>query len=103
MRTVHTTPFFGYPFRCVAMHDAIDTVLCSSCKTYVESIVKVVVDKDMNYQCLCELCAGPDSPEKQALIEERSRQAAESRKKPLDLTNPESIMRALGASYSTNR
>jgi hypothetical protein len=82
-RTVHTTPFFGFPFSCVARHDAIGKVLCSSCRAYVEFIVKVTVDREINYQCLCELCAGPDSPERQAQIEARKQKASKQLKKLL--------------------
>jgi hypothetical protein len=94
--TLHTTPFFGHPFRCVANHGG--ETLCDSCKTYVDQIAKIVVEKDGRHIEYCELCAEPDSPEKVQRVEERRKKAAEDLHKTLDADDPQSIARSLGAS-----
>ncbi len=96
IRTVHTTPFFGYPFRCAANHGG--TTGCDGCHTFVDFIDKVTVDEKGNCRHYCTLCSEPDSPQKQAAVAERRRVAAEEAAKPLDLNDPASIARALGAS-----
>ena len=99
--TLHTTPFFGYPFRCVADHDG--TSRCDSCETYVDHVAKIVVDGDGRYESFCDLCCEADSPKKERRVAGRKRKAAEDAHKPIDLDDPQSIARALGASSFIRR
>lgn len=99
--TLHTTPFFAYPFRCVANHGG--TSRCDGCKTYVNHTAKVVVDSQGKYEIFCDLCCEPDSPEKERQIAERKRNATIDALRPIDLNDPQSIARALGATSFTNR
>ena len=94
--TLHITPFFGYPFHCVAIHGG--QVLCDGCHTFVNDVAKVVVDAHGNYDCFCALCCKPDSPEKERRLAQRRAQAADAEDKPLDLDDPASVARAFGAS-----
>lgn len=101
-KTLHTTPFFGYPFRCVANHG--NASLCDGCEMYVDHFARVEVDSDGRHKKFCELCCEPDSPEKQQCLEERRRAVTEEATKPLDLKDPLSIARTLGASsFSVKR
>ena len=99
--TLQTTPFFGYPFRCVANHSG--NAKCDGCQTFVSEVAKVSVSAEGNYKRFCELCCEPDSPKKQQRLEARRQQAAEQAKKPIDLNDPTSVARALGASSFTGR
>lgn len=99
--TLHTTPFLGFPFRCIANHEG--TSLYYSCETYVEHVAKVMVGADGRHQKFCDLCVQPDSAERQQLIKERKKKAAEETNKPLDLNDAHSIARAFGASSFRDR
>jgi transcription elongation factor Elf1 len=96
IKTLHITPFFGFPFQCVAWHGG--SARCDGCGAFVEFIAKVVVTPDWNYKRFCELCCEADSPEKQQRLEDRKREA----ERELDPHNPEDrvmiLARALGAS-----
>ena len=95
-RTRHITPFFGYPFRCVVNHGG--STLCKGCGAYVTYIAKVVVKSKHEDQCFCELCSQPDSPEKEKALLERRELLEKEKSKPINLNDPVSIARALGAS-----
>lgn len=99
--TLQYTPFYGYPFICSAEHGS--TTRCHSCDTYVSEVAKVVVDAEGNHKTFCELCAGPDTPEKHQKIEGRRRQAEEEAKQPVSFSDPVSIARAFGASSFKER
>lgn len=96
IETVHTTPFFGYPFRCIANHGG--STLCDCCSTYTDFVAGIVITPDKTYNRYCKQCCEPDSPEKRSVIEVRRKQAFEDSKKSLDLGDSKSIARALGAS-----
>jgi len=96
IETLHTTPFIGRPFQCVANHGG--KTLCNGCGAFVGVVAKVIVDAEGRHGCYCELCASPNSPEKEEKLEERSRQVREVAQRPFDLDDPESFARAVGAS-----
>ncbi len=100
-QTLHTTPFLSHPFTCVANHGG--SSLCCSCDTYTPQIGKVTVDNNGDFRLYCSLCCEPDSPEKQQRIEERRAKTAEEAKKPLNLSDPASFARLLGATSFSRR
>ncbi len=100
--TVHSTPFFGCPFRCAANHGGMTE--CCSCHAFVAEVAKVVIDAEGGHYCFCALCCEPDSPEKQRKLKERREQMEADARKSTDLNDPMSIARALGASsFRTTR
>ena len=96
IKTLHTTPFFGYPFTCIANHGG--TTRCDGCHTFVAFVAKIVVTSPWNYLRYCTLCVQPDSPQKQLTNEERRRQHDLDGQKLVDLKSPIGIADALGAS-----
>ncbi len=98
---LHTRPLLMLPFRCVASHGG--TTLCDECHTFVAFIAKVVVTGQWSYKRFCSLCCEPESEEKQRRLDERRNRNGEEAHKPLDLNDPASIARALGASSFAKR
>jgi hypothetical protein len=84
---------------CVMVHPRQDKrVRCDSCYRYVRSVARVVVYDDFKYDRFCELCAGPDSREKEIQVNALRELAIERAKKPLNLSDPDSIATAFDAS-----
>ncbi len=52
--TRHTTPFFGYPFRCVVNHNG--TTRCHGCRQDVDFIARVVVTGQHEHKSYCVSC-----------------------------------------------
>jgi hypothetical protein len=54
VETRHTTPFFGYPFRCVVNHNG--TTRCHGCRQDVDFIARVVVTGQHEHKSYCVSC-----------------------------------------------
>ncbi len=52
--TRHTTPFFGYPFRCVINHDG--TTRCHGCGHKFDFIARVIVTGQHEHKSYCVSC-----------------------------------------------
>lgn len=57
--TLHTTPFFGFPFHCVANHGGKSH--CAGCGFWTPEIAKVVVDGKGGRELFCSVCCGPEA------------------------------------------